>query len=465
MVLSKSKTTKSIAIIGSGFSGMMTAVHLIRLNTIHKIILIDQKNVDGKGIAYNPYSKRQLLNVIGSKMSAFHDTPGHFVDWLKQHPNYKSTDEAILNNAFLPRHVYGEYLENIWNEHRSLHPDLQIMQRKVVNVVKVNSAYVVELDNNQSLTVDAVVLATGNHLPRNPVISTPSALESRFYFQNPWSKQSVTTPDKNLPVLVVGNGLTMVDTVIGLYEQGYTGKIYSISANGFHLLPHRHPGIQYKALISELSGKKSLRELVQLFRKHVRIVRSFGVSAEPVIDSLRMYTAELWQSLSPEEKKYFMRKLRHMWGVARHRVPLHIHDWLQKLRFEQKLVVMAGKIEDMVERENGLKVTFRKKDESNSQQLLFGRVINCTGPESDFSKLNSNHFLHKLVEEGMIVQDDLKLGIQTNVNTFVVKDRNNNDVDGLFTIGSNLKGMFWESTAVGELRVQAEKLAHLLAND
>ena len=71
--------------------------------------------------------------------------------------------------------------------------------------------------------------------------------------------------------------------------------------------------------------------------------------------------------------------------------------------------------------------------------------------------------------KGTISQDNLKLGINADTETFQVIDRQGNKHENLFTIGSNLKGMLWESTAVSELRTQAEKLAEniltVLKND
>ncbi len=57
------------------------------------------------------------------------------------------------------------------------------------------------------------------------------------------------------------------------------------------------------------------------------------------------------------------------------------------------------------------------------------------------------------------MQDHLKLGIKTDATTFQLVNSEGKNHSNLFTLGSNLKGELWESTAVNELRVQAEKLA------
>ncbi len=63
---------KTIGIIGAGFTGTMTAVHLISKSTEPcEIYLINERETLNKGIAYNPYSSKHLLNVVAAKMSAF----------------------------------------------------------------------------------------------------------------------------------------------------------------------------------------------------------------------------------------------------------------------------------------------------------------------------------------------------------------------------------------------------------
>ena len=90
--------------------------------------------------------------------------------------------------------------------------------------------------------------------------------------------------------------------------------------------------------------------------------------------------------------------------------------------------------------------------------MVVGRIINCTGPETDIEKLH-NSFLKNCLLKGIISQDALKLGINANTDTFQVLDAQGNTHNNVYAIGSNLKGMLWESTAVNELRFQAEKLS------
>jgi uncharacterized NAD(P)/FAD-binding protein YdhS len=64
----------------------------------------------------------------------------------------------------------------------------------------------------------------------------------------------------------------------------------------------------------------------------------------------------------------------------------------------------------------------------------------------------------------MLKQDDLNLGIDADPITFEVRDQLNRTQPNLYTLGGNLKGVLWESTAVNELRDQALVLANHILN-
>lgn len=457
---------KKIGIIGGGFSGTLSAVHLIeKAKTTFEIIIINEKGNFNKGIAYNPYSKKHILNVPTAKMSAYPAHPNHFLDWVMELEAFKNLDRDLVGNAFMPRYLYGEYLVQIWDKTIELAAQkgikLTIENSVVSELIKNQDQIHIVLENGKSFELDECIIATGNIVPRNPKIKNEEFYKSSNYFQNPWGEASVQNISAELPVLIIGNGLTMVDTVLGLLENGYKNTIYSISPNGFNILPHRHGGMKYDALSKELNENMSLRELVSLVNKHIKKVRRFGVSAEPLIDSFRPFTQKIWQHLSDSEKHLFMSRLRHLWGVARHRIPLHIHDKLQQLRIDNQLVIKSGRLLNIEENGNKITVTYYDKKNHSEAKIDVSRVINCTGPETDLELVDKS-FLKSALDQGLLIQDNLKLGIKADVNTFQLIDKTGKAHSNLYTLGSNLKGELWESTAVPELRGQAEALANLL---
>ena len=457
---------KKIGIIGGGFTGTMTAVQLIDKSAGPcEIILINERETLNKGIAYNPYSDKHLLNVIAGKMSAYPDKPDNFLDWVMQKENFKQKDRTLITNSFLPRQIYGEYLCHLWDVAEksagSKQIQINVIDSLVVDLDVSDKSVTLWLDNNLKLKVDECVIVTGNHIPRNPRIKNMDFYKSPNYFQNPWKIESVKNTVSNLPILIVGNGLTMVDTVLGLLEQGFKGNIFSISPNGFNILPHRHNGLKYSKLVEELRDGLSIYELVKLINKHIKTVREYGVSAEPIIDSLRPQTQKIWKSFSEQERELFMSRLRHLWGVARHRIPLHSHDKIQQLRIDGKLHINSGKIIDINESNGSIKVQYLDKKENELKAINVSRIINCTGPETDLINLDKS-FLKNCLLKGILTQDKLKLGIKTDTESFQIINSDGKAHTNLYTIGSNLKGELWESTAVNELRIQAEKLAEKL---
>lgn len=74
----------TIAVIGAGFSGTLLALHLLRqCPGSVRIHLIERRPRFGRGLAYSTGNLNHVLNVPTARMSAFHDQPDDFLDWLR----------------------------------------------------------------------------------------------------------------------------------------------------------------------------------------------------------------------------------------------------------------------------------------------------------------------------------------------------------------------------------------------
>src|SRR6266496_3394971 len=87
----------------------------------------------------------------------------------------------------------------------------------------------VHLEDGSFLHANIVVLATGNTKPAELKIAHSSFPESKKYFSNPWTKECVSDLETTKDILIIGNGLTMIDTVLGLLENGFKHTIHTIS--------------------------------------------------------------------------------------------------------------------------------------------------------------------------------------------------------------------------------------------
>lgn len=458
---------RKFGIIGAGFTGTMTAVQLIEKSKRPiEIILIYEGESLNKGIAFSPYSAKHLLNVVAGKMSAYPDKPDHFLNWIMKRNFFKEKDRMVVAKSFLPRKLYGEYLSNVWNEAkkkaRRKKINLIVLNRTVKDIDVSENEVRIYFDYNITKIVDDCIIAVGNHLPSNPAIKNIGFYDSsKNYFRNPWDIKSVKDINNELPILIIGNGLTMVDTVFGCLEHGFKSKIYSISPHGFNILPHQYNGPKYSKLVEELRDNLSLFELVKLLNKHIKRLKERGISPEPVIDSLRPHSQKIWASFSEKEKTMFLSRLRHLWGVARHRIPLDSSDKIKKLISNKRLLINSGKIIDLVQDPNYISVLYFDKKSNTIETIRVSRVINCTGPETNLLKIDGG-FLKVCILKGILFQDNLGLGISTDIKTFQVIKKGGEPNTNLFTLGSNLKGELWESTAINELRIQAKQLAKKL---
>ena len=77
-------TAPVIAVVGAGFSGVITALNILRLSPDAKVILFERRIPVGLGAAYATHNPGHRLNVRAGNMSAWPDDPGHFVRWLSR---------------------------------------------------------------------------------------------------------------------------------------------------------------------------------------------------------------------------------------------------------------------------------------------------------------------------------------------------------------------------------------------
>jgi uncharacterized NAD(P)/FAD-binding protein YdhS len=125
-----------------------------------------------------------------------------------------------------------------------------------------------------------------------------------------------------------------------------------------------------------------------------------------------------------------------------------------------QLIMHKARVSRMTARAEGVLLWLRDRG-TVTERVIGGRyVINCTGPESNYKKLNQP-LLVDLFARGLAHPDPLFLGLLTDAHGALINYLGQTSTR-LFTIGSPRKGTLLESTAVPELRVQAEELARKL---
>ena len=92
-----------------------------------------------------------------------------------------------------------------------------------------------------------------------------------------------------------------------------------------------------------------------------------------------------------------------------------------------------------------------------------GFVLNCTGPQTSFSRAAPPLF-RNLLAHGSVTCDDIDMGLRVN-SDLVLVDHSGQPSTCLSALGPLLRGTLWETTAVPELRAQALQIAKRLLDE
>lgn len=432
--------TNAIAIVGGGISGTLTVLQIIKQSKVPLIIFwFDTQNKFCKGYAYNSFDESHLLNVRANNMSVFPDEPNHFMEWLHQfHKQYTSRD-------FVPRKLFGEYVHDTFESLKNSNSNvkLHLIAEEVKSIRKTDQGF--DIKTHLNYHAQKVILAFGNFLPAHPRSISQEFLSSKNYFQNAFNIQLTSQIQLYSHITIIGSGLTMIDIIGSLYRYQYKGKIMVISPHAY--IPQAHQENPLPSVEPFIDSKKqySLLEILSLVNKQLKLAKKENLNLQSVVDIMRPHLQRIWLNFSLQEKQQFLRHLRHKWGVARHRAPAQSMAIFNDLKSTGKLQLIKGRISNIKSLESGFEIHY-----SDKQTLHTQLIINCTGPESDYSQLKSP-LIQDLIQNQIICSDPIKYGINAQ------KD---GQISGnLYTLGPPLKGILWESVAVPEIRVQSQELA------
>jgi uncharacterized NAD(P)/FAD-binding protein YdhS len=180
-----------------------------------------------------------------------------------------------------------------------------------------------------------------------------------------------------------------------------------------------------------------------------------------VMDALRPFTAELWGSLRAADRQRFLRHLRPWWEVHRHRMAPAVADAIEDLVARGRLAVIAGRIKALAPDETGVTVALRRRGGDRDESLRVARIIDCSGPQYDFARIDSA-LVRGLLANGTVRADPLGLGLAVTRDGAVI-DRWDVASRRIYALGPVTRGTFWEITSVPDIREQCWALAALLA--
>lgn len=448
----------TIAVIGGGAAGTLTAVQLLRRSAPGlRVVLIEKDETVGPGLAYGTENDEHRLNVPAGQMIALPDKPWDFLEWVRRENPETEPQE------YLARSRFGRYLIDLL-ETTERENDRVPLERVRGEAVAIDPGapgepVTIRLADGTGIDADRVVLALGNAKPPPVPNLDPSLLDSPKYVSDPWAEGALDGALTEEAVLMVGTGLTMVDMAISLGAPGGP-DLHAVSRHG--LLPRAHGDAMpiRGRPVALPEDRCSLTELTSRLLTEIAVAGVRGEDWRIAFDSLRPITNDLWRSLDLRDQKRFMTDLSRIWGVHRHRMAPRVALRLERLKVNRRLRVQAATIDRIAPEGDRIAVDLRLNSFDAEERLIVDRVINCTGPTWDPRKLEQP-LVKDLLGKGLVRADALGIGFDVDMDGALV-DNDANPSDWLFTIGPLRNGVLLETTAIPEIGQQAELLSDLL---
>ncbi|WP_421524989.1 FAD/NAD(P)-binding protein [Pseudomonas yamanorum] len=453
-----------VLIVGGGLSGTMLAVQLLRLPGKRQILVIEPRQELGRGEAYSAVELGHTLNGNAARMSVDPDNADDLTQWLTAYiadGGWPESDQqhVPISELFPPRGIFGLYAQQRLAEAKALSAStVEHVRAEVVDLEVDEHSTLLTLSDGQQLRGKFAVLATGMF----PAARTPQTESSGLNAAavDPWDVQAMTQLDPQATVLIIGSGLTMVDAVVSLEQAGHRGPIEIFSRHG--LLPHvRRQPPAWVDFLGEDHSLRSPRRLLREVRRQCKLALEQGIDWQAPLDTVRAHIGRLWSQASEAEKRQFVRHIRPWWESHHHRSPPLSAELVARLHGEGRLRIRAASYKGLVPSQGDVTIRLRPRGEQAIVQVSGAALINSSGIEYDWRRV-ARPLPRQLLKRGLIQPGPLALGIAADVSGAVLA-ANGQVSPRLFAMGPPLRGMWWESTAVTDVAIQAKALAARLA--
>jgi uncharacterized NAD(P)/FAD-binding protein YdhS len=427
---------KTIAVVGFGFCGRLAFFHWAKNlakepNKKTKILIFDKIGKESLGTAFSSFSPFYVLNVPTKKMSAFSDFPQDFCQFLQK--NYPQIWEKTGENGFVPREIYGEYIDQFTRQAfdlaRDKNADFEFVYEEVVEIFNQKTdEFLLKTQNQKTFQANQILLATSfNQVNLAVDFSATNLIQNLWKSGDKKFHQQIFS--NNQTICLIGCGLSAVDVIVGLKNKNFSGKIFAISRRGNFCKKHFTQIQKNFDFISPQDAKKGVLFLALKIRNFLRQNPQFDL--RHVVDSVRLKSVEIWQNFDQKNKKLFLRFLPY-WNIFRHRAPASSIEIIEKM-------IESGQIEV---RKKGIKKIEQKGEKilvkTASEEIECDYLVNCLGFEFNPKK-------YPLFNQ-MLAQNLLKNDL------FLVKSNH----PKIYLLGGLNIGRDFECTSVPDLRVSVE---------
>ena len=444
-----------LIVVGGGAAGALMALLFLQASPHGRVTVLDRRGAFGRGIAYGLVDDCHRINVPAFKMGglALEDEAG-FERWLAANGRAATSFDA----SFVPRRWFGDYLAEALAGARAS-GRLELVRAEVRHLERRADGRWQCSGPGLSMAGDRVVLCPGNPPPSRPWGGDAGPR----YVADVWgAPDALAGVDPAHEVLILGSGSTAIDAVLTLLGRGQRARMTMVSRHG--LIPQVDvPSGSYPDFFSPAGPVQGVRAVTRRLRDEVRRAAGAGVPWQWVVDAFRVHLGALWQRLDEADRRRFLRHLRAVWMIHRHRLAPDVDARLAAARADGRLVILAGELRRTraAAAGPGCELEYRPRGEAATRWLRGDWMLNCIGPSEDLSRLDEPLW-RDLFARGVVRPGPLGLGLDVDAQLRVV-GADGRPQPALFAIGLPTRGRFWEVTAVLHIRQQAQALAARLA--
>lgn len=419
-----------VVVIGDGASAALATVALSRRG-VGPVLLVGAGGAPGLGLAYRTAERTHLLNSRAATMSADSTRPDALVDWCRE------TGRPVEPTAFLPRRRYGRYLATALDR-AGVH---DLVAGRAVAVRPASGRIDTELADGRRIAGRAVILAPGHGSPAVPAV--PGLRHTPCLVDDPWRPGALDRAAEADRVLLLGTGLTAVDAALSLHRRHPDAQLVAVSRHG--LLPTAHhadpaPPVRF-------AGRPgTLAELLRAVRASI----AAGADWQGVVDGLRLDADRIWAGLPVTERRRFVARLDRYWQVHRHRMAPPVAKAVRNLTDSGALTVRAGRLARIDPTAGGVVAVT-----DDGRRLPCGALVNCTGPGRWAT--GTDPLAVSVRQAGLARLDATGTGLYADPAGRTTPHH------PVFVLGPPRLGGSWETTAIPEIRAQADSIADAIA--
>jgi len=256
-------------------------------------------------------------------------------------------------------------------------------------------------------------------------------------------------------VLLIGSGATAVDVVLDLFHRGAGRRILMVSRKGLLPLGDVAP-VAYSGLGEIDLDAPTMRGLMRLLREEIKRAAAAKIPWQSVLDAFRVHLIPIWRHSSDAERGRFLRHLRSVWLVHRHRLAPDIAELMTRLQGSGFLSVVAGRLRRADQQGAGYRVLIAERS-GQQRAVAVDWIVNCAGPAERYDRLD-DPLVRNLFATGRARLGPMDLGLDVDEYGQLI-DARGRPQPGLYALGPPTRGRFWEITAAPWIRANAAKTA------